>query len=529
MATDKNPEADMDTPSNPSLAQTQVGAQYLELLEAQKSDMDKVFISGYSLRQLDDNLVVLDEEAFEHPRTWPLKKKVMATIIIGAFCFISPFASTIFAPSVHLVSHDLGITSSTAGALTVSIFLFAYAIGPLFLAPLSEIYGRIPVLHAGNFFFVVFSIGAGFAHTPAQFFTTRFISGVGGSASISIVGGYVADIWDIAQRPKAAGLVMLGPVLGPVIGPVCGGWMSQGASWRWTLWIPAIASTVIGVLCMFTLSETYAPQVLRLKVQKLRKSRSDDNLYSVLDISSHSTTGFRFLLTQAIRPLVYLAVDPALLFASIFYSVVFGIVYLVIVTLGDVFGRGYGHSVGIVGTDFLSCGVGMIIGTIGTIKAMEAIFKRDVTTGKMNYQPESRLLSCIVGIALMVGGLFMYGFSATRTHFIVPLIGITIFTAGCMNVLLAIQLYSVDGFEFPASAFAAISVLRCLFAGAFPLFGPKLFESLGVDWGVALLAFLTLGLGAPMILLLYLFGSRLRKIGVERMDRFEGRGAKSVS
>ena len=79
-----------------------------------------------------------------------------------------------------------------------------------------------------------------------------------------------------------------------------------------------------------------------------------------------------------------------------------------------------------------------MIGTVVSIKAMDAIFKRDTTTGKMMYQPESRcvtgifgcleretltdyfrLLSCGVGVALMVGGLFMYGFTALRTHFIV--------------------------------------------------------------------------------------------------------------
>jgi branched-subunit amino acid permease len=46
-----------------------------------------------------------------------------------------------------------------------------------------------------------------------------------------------------------------------------------------------------------------------------------------------------------------------------------------------------------------------------------------------------------------------------------------------------------------------VSVLRCVFAGVFPLFGEKLFQKLGVDWGVALLAFLVLGVGLPLITL----------------------------
>lgn len=100
-----------------------------------------------------------------------------------------------------------------------------------------------------------------------------------------------------------------------------------------------------------------------------------------------------------------------------------------------------------------------------------------------------------------------------------------IFAMGTTNVFLALQLYAIDGFKFPASAFAAsrshlaiqllcfnpdhleiVQFLRCVFAGAFPLFGPKLFEKLGIDWGVALLAFLVLGIGLPCIAVVSGFG-----------------------
>jgi hypothetical protein len=50
----------------------------------------------------------------------------------------------------------------------------------------------------------------------------------------------------------------------------------------------------------------------------------------------------------------------------------------------------------------------------------------------------------------------------------------------------------------------SVSVFRCLFAGAFPLFGAKLFETLGIDWGIAMLAFICLGIGLPFLLLVCL-------------------------
>ena len=43
-----------------------------------------------------------------------------------------------------------------------------------------------------------------------------------------------------------------------------------------------------------------------------------------------------------------------------------------------------------------------------------------------------------------------------------------------------------------------VSILRCLFGGAFPLFGGDLFKALGVGWGVGLMAFLTIGICLPL-------------------------------
>jgi hypothetical protein len=158
--------------------------------------------------------------------------------------------------------------------------------------------------------------------------------------------------------------------------------------------------------------------VLRSKLRKAQKLNPTAQLYTVLDLQERPS-GSAALFGDFVRPLAYLLLDPALLLASLFYSVVFGVIYLIIVTYADVFGTGYGQSVGIVGTDFLAAGIGMLLGTFGTIRAMEAIFKRDAASGQLKHNPESRLITCIVGGILLVGGLFMYGFTALRTHFMV--------------------------------------------------------------------------------------------------------------
>lgn len=63
---------------------------------------------------------------------------------------------------------DLGETDPIKGALQVSIFLLSFAIAPIFLAPLSEIYGRRIVIQCGNIFFAVFCLGGGFSTTVRE-------------------------------------------------------------------------------------------------------------------------------------------------------------------------------------------------------------------------------------------------------------------------------------------------------------------------------------------------------------------------
>lgn len=119
---------------------------------------------------------------------------------------------------------SIGETDTTLGALIVSIFLLGFAIAPLIQAPLSEMYGRKPVLSVGNAIFIVFTIGAGFCKTvrwipfavedmliicpqTAQLVLCRFFSGCGGAAALAVFGGVLADIWDLRARAKATGIL----------------------------------------------------------------------------------------------------------------------------------------------------------------------------------------------------------------------------------------------------------------------------------------------------------------------------------
>lgn len=135
-------------------------------------------------------------------------------------------------------------SSSVFATFVVSIFVLGFAFGPLFLAPLSEMYGRIIIYHVCNVLFLVFSIGCAVAKNAGSLLALRFLAGVAGVATVTCGSGTIADIMPREKRGKAMTLWSSGPIMGPVIGPVIGGFLIQAKGWRWVFWVISIAVSV---------------------------------------------------------------------------------------------------------------------------------------------------------------------------------------------------------------------------------------------------------------------------------------------
>lgn len=105
---------------------------------------------------------------------------------VSCFTFITPVASSMIAPALANIATDFHVTDEVESQIMMSIFILAYAIGPLFLGPLSEIYGRVIVLQLANLFFLVFNIACGVCQSKGQMIAFRFLSGLGGSAPLAV-------------------------------------------------------------------------------------------------------------------------------------------------------------------------------------------------------------------------------------------------------------------------------------------------------------------------------------------------------
>lgn len=117
---------------------------------------------------------------------------------MSAFCFISPVSSSIVAPALPAISAEFHVTNEVEQNLMFSIFVLAYAFGPLFLGPLSEEFGRPIVLQLANLFYFIFNLVCGFSSNKGEMLAFRFLAGLGGSAPLCVsnVGHGSSEAWD---------------------------------------------------------------------------------------------------------------------------------------------------------------------------------------------------------------------------------------------------------------------------------------------------------------------------------------------
>ncbi|KAK4500100.1 hypothetical protein PRZ48_008286 [Zasmidium cellare] len=444
-----------------------------------------------------------------NPMNWSNGMKWGNIACLSALTFLTPLASSMFAPGVPQVMRDFNTESQTLATFVVSIYVLGFAFGPLVIAPMSELYGRLWVYHICNIGFIAFTIACAVAPSMDALVVFRFLQGVWGVAPITIGGGTIADLMAPEKRGGAMAIWAMGPLLGPVIGPVGGGFLSEAKGWRWIFWVIAIATGGIAIIALIFLRETYAPTLLDRKTKRLRKETGNMNLRSKLD---NGLTPRQLFIRAIVRPTKLMFLSPICALMSLYMAVVYGFLYLLFTTFTFVFEDNYGFSSSTVGLVYIGLGIGNFIGlaVLGftSDRTMTMLAKKH-NDGVI--KPEYRLpLLMYVGPCLPLG-LLIYGWTAQyHIQWAVPLLGTLFVGVGLIACFMCINTYLVDSFTlYAASAMAANTILRSILGGVFPLFGLQMYQGLGLGWGNSLLAFVALAL-CPIPWLFYHKGEKIR-------------------
>ncbi|RAK73873.1 MFS transporter [Aspergillus fijiensis CBS 313.89] len=458
----------------------------------------------------DPNYEVDWEDEFDrtNPKNWSLGYKAMGMFFLSYNTLIIVLYSTSYTSGISQIAAEFG-ASTTVVTLGLTMYLIGLAIGSMFMAPLSELYGRKPVSVGCLAIFTIMIIPCAVSKNLATLIVCRFIGALFGSVMISTAPGMVADISHDDQRALAMSIWSIGPLNGPVVGPIVGGFVTQYLGWRWMDWIALILSGVALILSCI-LKETYGPIILQQKAARLRKETGESRWWCRYD----QKASLKELLTVNLsRPFVMAVTEPICIFWNIYIAIVYGILYLCFTAYPIVFRQIRGWSLGLSGLAFLGIGTGCLI-TIACeplIRRMINSHKIDPETGKP--APEAMVsIVCISALLIPAGELwFAWTGSPASVHWIVPILAGIPFGAGNTGVFIYATNYLAGSYGvYAASAMAGNSVIRSILGGVLPLVGTYMYSGIGPNWSGTLLGLLEV-LIVPIPFVFYKYGYKIRE------------------
>lgn len=320
-----------------------------------------------------------------------------------------------------------------------------------------------------------------------------------------------SDLWAPEERGQAVGIYSLAPLLGPVIGPLVGGWITERTTWRWMFYSTSMAAGAAGVVGFVFLRETYTPVLLK---QRQRHETREPTTNS--NASESLATRLRL---ASVRPLQFFITEPIVTVVSIYMAVVFGVLYILLSTYPKVWTQEYGESPGIGGLNYISLGLGYVLGSQINAYSSDVIYRRIQARRNTNdlqvnskVEPEFRVPPLFVGSVLIPIGMFWYGWSVqAHTHWSMPNIGSFIFSLGSITCMQSMQAYVIDSYgKYAASGLAAAVLLRNIAAFGIPLFAPYMYDSLHYGWGNSVLGFVSVVIGIPSPFLFWIWGKKIR-------------------
>lgn len=180
--------------------------------------------------------------------------------LISAF---PPLSTDLYIPAMPQMVEALA-TSHSKVNMTLSMFFIFYAGGLLFWGPLSEKFGRKPILLTGLGIYTISSIFCAFSLNVEQLIMARMLQAFGGSAVTVVSMAIVKDLYEGHERERVMATVMSMVIIAPMVAPVLGAFLLKIASWRMVFLTLAIISMIAATVTFFfqeTLEEKYSGSV----------------------------------------------------------------------------------------------------------------------------------------------------------------------------------------------------------------------------------------------------------------------------
>lgn len=176
------------------------------------------------------------------------------SILVGAVA-LGPLSTDLYLPSLPSIGRDLGVDVAST-QLTLSIFLAGFALAQIPVGPLSDRFGRRPILIAGVALFLAASVACALAPSIGALTAARALQAIGACAGVVLGRAIVRDIYGTEHAARMLALIGSAMALAPMAGPILGGLVQSWLGWRWNFAILTVFGGLLLALAWLRLGET---------------------------------------------------------------------------------------------------------------------------------------------------------------------------------------------------------------------------------------------------------------------------------
>ena len=217
-------------------------------------------------------------------------------ILIALLSAFVPLSTDMYLPALPGMSASFGVDAHRIN-LTLTAFFIFYALGTLVWGPLSDRYGRKPVLVTGLGMYVIASAACALMWDVNGLVLCRILQALGGSAAGVVATAIVKDVYSGTERGPVLAIVQSMVLISPAVAPILGAFLLKVTTWRGIFW----ALSGIGLLALLgsllyqeTLSQRTSGMLLSSlgRLGRALRNRSFTSLLLLFSLGSVSGLAF---------------------------------------------------------------------------------------------------------------------------------------------------------------------------------------------------------------------------------------------
>lgn len=175
--------------------------------------------------------------------------------LITALVALGSISVSMYLPSLPSMAQALH-ASPSAIKLSLTAFLFVFALTQTFYGPLSDRYGRRLPIAAGMVIYLLGSLLCSVAATAAMLVAARVVQALGAAAGPALGRAVARDLYSGNRLTSSLAIIAAAVALSPMLGPVAGGYLQTAFGWRATFYVLTAAGVLLLLATLLLLPET---------------------------------------------------------------------------------------------------------------------------------------------------------------------------------------------------------------------------------------------------------------------------------